>query len=432
MLAFTAFVSIASGILFGLIPALRASNPDLSSALKGEQAGSGPGRALSFRNFLVVGQVAASLALLVSAGVLLRSLQVAQGIDPGFDPEGIVTVELDLTQGAYSAIEGRQFFDQLAARVAEAPDVESVALAIDLPLDGSRWLNTIVPEGFELEADEQIIAGENRVSANYFEVLRTPMVQGRTFTDAEIAAGALVVVVNEALADRFWPDGALGRRLRIEGGEAAQIIGVVHNAKYSNLGESPAPIHFWRPYESGYTSVIQLVARARTDSRALIPTIRRLVREADANLPVLEPRLMTDVVAWSSEDKRVVSTMLSIIGGVSLLLAVVGIYGVVSFLVSRRTHEVGLRVALGARRADVVGMVLRQGMRLVLVGVAVGLLMAFGIAQLLAATFPGIELLDPAAPALATGILAAAATLATLVPALRASRVNPMVALRSD
>jgi len=432
VLAFSAGLSIATGVFFGLIPALRASNPDLSSVLKGEQVAGGPGRALSFRNVLVVGQVAASLALLVSAGVLLRSLQVAQSIDPGFEPEGVLTVQLDLSQGTYSEVEGRQFFDQLAARVAEAPDVEAVALAVDLPLDGSRWLSSIVPEGIELAADEQILAEANRVSANYFDVLRTPVVRGRTFRASDLAAGVPVVVINEALAQRFWPDGAVGRRLRIDEGEFAEVIGVVRNAKYSNLGESPAPIHIWQPYENSYTAAMHFVVRARADARGLIPTIRRLVREADADLPMLEPRLMSDVMAWSSGDQRIASTMLSIIGAVSLLLAVIGIYGVVSFLVSRRTHEVGLRVALGARRGDVIGMVVGQGMRLVLVGVVVGLLVAFGIAQLLAATFPGVELLDPVAPLLATAVLGAAAALATLVPALRASRVDPMVALRAQ
>jgi len=431
VLAFTAFVSVSTGILFGLIPALRASSPDLSSTLKGNRGANGRSRALSFRNVLVVGQVAASLALLVSAGVLLRSLQVAQGIDPGFDPEGVLSVQLDLTQGSYGEAEGRQFFEQLAARVAEAPDVEAVALAVDLPLDGSRWLNTVVPEGMELEAGEEILADENRVSPNYFDLMRTPILSGRTFSRAEVAARLPVVVVNEALAQRFWPDGALGRRLRI-GELDTQVIGVVRNAKYTSLAESPAPLHYWVPYGGEYVSVVNMVVRARGDARALVPTVRRLVREADANLPVLEPRLMSDVVAWSSEDQRVVSALLAIIGLVSLLLAVVGIYGVVSFIVSRRTHEVGLRVALGARRVDVVTMVVVQGMRVVMVGAALGLLVALGIAQLLAATFPGIELLDPTAPLFATLLLTSAAALATLIPALRASRVDPMVALRAE
>jgi len=429
---FAAFVSIATGVLFGLIPALRASSPDLSSALKGEQSAFGRNRALSFRNLLVVGQVAASLALLVSAAVLVRSVQVAQATDPGFDPEGVVAVNIDLTQGTYSDDEGRQFFRELTSRIAAAPGVESVAMAVDLPLDGSRWLNEIIPEGIELSEGERILVDENRVSGNYFELLRTPILRGRTFTDVDSGGSTPVVVINEALAERFWPDGAIGEMLDLGDGGTFQIVGVVGNAKYGRLAESPPVPHVWRPNTQTYSPSTYVVVRARTDPRAVIPVVRQLVREMDPNLPVLEPRLMTDLVAWAGEDQRVVSILLSIVGMIALTLAVVGIYGVVSFLVSQRTHEVGLRVALGARRADVIGMVVGQGMRLVAVGIAVGLLMGFGIAQLLAASFPGIELSDPVAPGLATLILAAAAVLATLVPALRASRVDPMVALRAD
>jgi predicted permease len=432
VVAFTAVVSIATGVLFGLVPALRASRPDLSMALKGEPERVGRGRGVTLRNLLVVSQVAASLALLVSAGVLLRGLQVMQGVDPGFDPEGVLAVRLDLTQRSYGEVEAREFFEQLAARVAGAPDVAAVALAVDLPLDGTRWGSDILPEGVELAGEERILADENRVSAAYFELMRMPLVRGRTFSDGEIAQAAAVVIVNESLQARFWPDGAIGRRMKIGDGRTVQIIGVVRDAAYNHLAESPTPLHFWQPFTVGRVADMALVVRGRGDVRSLVPVVRRLVREADPELPVLEPQLMNDVVAWSSGDQRVVSTVLAVVGAVSLLLVLLGIYGVVSFLVSRRTHEVGLRVALGAQRRDVIGMVVAEGMRLVAVGVVVGLLLAFGMAQLLAAAFPGIGVLDPMAPLLATLLLAAAAALAALLPAMRASRVDPMVALRAE
>jgi putative ABC transport system permease protein len=220
--------------------------------------------------------------------------------------------------------------------------------------------------------------------------------------------------------------------MKIGDGRTVQIIGVVRDAAYNHLAESPTPLHFWQPFTVGRVADMALVVRGRGDVRSLVPVVRRLVREADPELPVLEPQLMNDVVAWSSGDQRVVSTVLAVVGAVSLLLVLLGIYGVVSFLVSRRTHEVGLRVALGAQRRDVIGMVVAEGMRLVAVGVVVGLLLAFGMAQLLAAAFPGIGVLDPMAPLLATLLLAAAAALAALLPAMRASRVDPMVALRAE
>jgi len=325
-------------------------------------------------------------------------------------------------------IEGRQFFEQLAGQVAVEPDVESVALAIDLPLDGSIWLNMVVPEGVELPETGHFLAHENRVSVDYFDVMRMPVLRGRGFTETDANDA---VVVNEAFEQRFWPEGALGKRVDIEG-QPARVVGVVRNAKYRNLGEAPTPIHFWRPWEAGYTPAANLIVRARSEPSELVATLRRLVREADPDLPVLEPRLLSEVVGSSSEEQRAASALLALIGAVSLSLAVVGIYGVLSFVVSRRTGEVGLRVALGAKPRDVVRLVLAQGMRMVLVGVAVGLILAFAIAQILAATFPGVEALDPLAPAAAVLLLVGCAAAATLVPALRASRVDPMVALRAE
>jgi len=226
-------------------------------------------------------------------------------------------VNIDLTQGSYSEDEGKQFFRELTARVAAAPGVESVAMAVDLPLDGSRWLNRIVPEGVELGEDEEIIVDENRVSGNYFELLRTPILSGRTFTDGDVIGATPVVVVNETLAQRFWPQGAIGGTLALGDGGTVEIVGVVSNAKYGRLVESPPLPHLWRPNTQTYSPSTYLVVRARTDASAVIPVVRQLVREIDPNLPVLEPRLMTDLVAWSGEDQRVVSILLSIVGSAS-------------------------------------------------------------------------------------------------------------------
>jgi len=432
VLAFTAAVSIVTGVVFGLVPALRASSPTLTPALKGERAAIGRARALSFRNLLVAGQVAASLALLISAAALLRSVQAMRSIDPGFEPQGVVTVRLDLAQRQYAQIAAQEFFEGLAQRLARLGEVESVALATDLPLDGSVWMTTIVPEGVELPADGHFVVHENRVSPQYFALMRMPILRGRGFSAADLGGGPPVVLVNEAFEQRFWPDGAIGKRVTIGDDEAAEVIGVVRNASYRSVGESPTPLHLWRPWQRDATAATHVLLRARNDPRALIDPLRRLVREADPDLPVLEPRLMTDVVGASSEEQRVASMLLSLISIVALSLSVVGIYGVLSFVVSRRTGEVGLRVALGAQRADVVRMVFVQGMRVVLAGAAVGLVLAFGIVQVLAAGFAGVEALDPVAPAAAVLLLVSSAALATLIPALRASRVDPMEALRAE
>ncbi|MGD8330646.1 MAG: ABC transporter permease [Acidobacteriota bacterium] len=432
VLAFTGALSIVTGIVFGLVPALRASSPALTPALKGGRTATGRGRALSFRNVLVAGQVAASLALLISAAVLLRSVQAMRSIDPGFEPQGVATVLLDLAQREYGQVAAQEFFEGLTERLARLGDVESVALATDLPLDGSVWMTTIVPEGVELPADGHFVVHENRVSPEYFDLMRMPILRGRGFVGADLAGGPSVVLVNEAFEQRFWPEGAIGKRLTIGEDEAAEVVGVVRNASYRSLGESPTPLHLWRPWQRDPTVATHVLLRARRDPRDLIDPLRRLVREADPELPLLAPRLMTDVVGASSEEQRVASMLLSLISVVALSLSVVGIYGVLSFVVSRRTGEVGLRVALGAQRSDVVRMVFTQGMRVVFAGVVVGLVLAFGIVQVLAAGFAGVEALDPVAPAASVLLLGSSAALATLVPALRASRIDPMAALRAE
>jgi len=432
VLAFTAFVSVATGILFGLIPALRSSRPDLTSVLSGARTVVGGGRLWSFRNVLVIGQIAASLALLVSASVVVRSLQQGQSTDPGFEPDRLVTAALDMGQRSYSEPEAEQFFVELVARLRARQDVEAAALAIDLPLDGSRWLAAILPEGVEIEPEaDEILVGENRVSASYFATMQMPILAGRPFAVTDVEGSAPVVIVNEALVDAYWPEGALGKRLRVGESTWAEIVGVVGNAKYGQLSEAPTP-HLWVPAAQSFSSRMHVVVRARSDARAIIPAIRETVREMEPQLPMLEPRLMTDVVSESAGDQRVVSILLTSVGAVSLLLAVIGIYGVVSFVVQQRTHEVGVRVALGAERKDVLLLVLMQGVRLLAAGVVIGLVGAFGIAQLLGATFPGIDVLDPLVPSIGTAILALATLAATLVPALRASRVDPMEALRCD
>lgn len=430
VLAFTALVSLLTGIVFGLIPALRASRPDLSVALKSE-----PGAGVSqlgsrYRNVLVVAQVTASLALLVSAASLVRSLQSMQHIDPGFDAGGVLTVEFDVSQGSHADADGGLFFEQLAERLRSAPGVEVVALAVDLPLDGtSRW-HTVTPLGIP-DTERFILAQENQVSPDYFAALGMQLVRGRGLTDSESPA-APVVVINEAFERAYWPEGALGELIRITGDEPAQVVGVVRDAKYDSLGESSTPIRMWRPWDGDDAAASHLVVRAESDedARLLLPVLRRLVAEADAELPFLEPRLLRDIVDASGQEQRVASAMLVVIGTVSLALALVGLYGVLSFVFGRRRREIGVRVALGARRADVVGMVLYEGMRLVAIGVIAGLTLAFGITQLLAAAFPGVQPLDPVGPLAAVGLLAVAAALAALVPALSASRVDAMEALR--
>jgi predicted permease len=432
VLAFVAVVSMATGILFGLIPSLQASRPDLTVALKDERTSIGHIRGLSFRNVLVVGQISASLVLLVSAAVVVRGLQRAQSIDLGFEPEGVMAVEFNLTQGGYSQVQGENFLDDLVARLEATPSVAAVSLTSVLPFSGMRWGGSIVPEGTVVEPNNLIVAFEGRVDEDYFGLLRMPLLDGRPFTALDVQGSMPVVVVNATLAHRFWRDAtAVGRRLQLDSGEWAEVVGVVRDAKYGNASEDPT-LHYWRPLAQAYRPTQHLLVRARGDVRDVIPTVRELVSEMAPGLPFLEPRLMSAVINESNFDKQMTSAALAAGGVVALVLAVVGIYGVLTFVVSLRTHEVGVRIALGANPGDVVRMVLGEGVRLIGIGLAIGLLMAFGIVRLLASSMHGIDVMDPIAPGAGVAVLSAAALIATLVPALRASRVDPVEALRQE
>jgi predicted permease len=432
VLAFAAIVSITTGVLFGLIPSLQASRPDLTTALKDERTSIGRVRGLSFRNVLVVGQISVSLVLLVSAAVVLRSLQRAQSIELGFEPEGVVAMELNLTHGGYSQDQGERFLDDLVARLEITPSVAAVSLTSVLPFGGRRWGGYVVPEGVVVDPDNPIVAYEGRVDEGYFGLLRMPLLDGRPFTALDVQGSMPVVVVNATLARRFWPEeAAVGKRLQFEDGTWAEIVGVVRDAKYGNASEEPS-LHYWQPLAQAYRPTQHLLIRGGGDVRDVISTVRGVVSEMAPNVPFLEPRLMEDVVSQSNFDKQMTSAALAATGIVALVLAVVGIYGVLTFVVSLRTHEVGVRIALGANPGDVVRMVLGQGGRLIGIGLAIGLLVAMGVVRLLASSMHGIEMTDPIAPGVGVVVLGVAATIATLVPALRASRVDPVEALRRE
>jgi len=429
--AFTAIVSVFTGALFGLIPALQASSPDLTSALKGERTVFRRSRGVSFRNFLVVTQVAASLILLVSAGVVLRGLQQSRSLDLGFEPEGIVAVQIDLRQGAYSEDQGRRFFEDLLTRLSASSQIEAADLTVSLPFGNSRWMANVVPEGTERTPETEMLTDESMVTPGYFDLLGMPILRGQTFEPGDVDGAREVAVINETLADKLWPEeSAIGKRF-YRGSKTIEVIGVLQNARYGPPQGEPTR-HMWVPFAQSYQESMFLMVKARGDAGAVIPTIRQVVSELDPELPVLEPRLMTTVISQSAGDAQLISALMAGAGLVTLFLAVTGLYGVISFIVSQRTHEVGVRIALGADRAEVVRMILLQGLRMTGVGIVVGLLAALGLAHVLAAMIAAVNPMDPVAPLIGAAILLAAAILATLIPALRASRVDPMVALRHE
>jgi predicted permease len=445
VLGFTLALSALTGLLFGLAPALQASRPDLVPALKDETVSLGRGRRFSLRGLLVVAQVALSLVLLVGAGLFLRSVRQARAIDPGFDAERLLVAQLNINLLRYTRAQGREFYRQVVERVGALPGVESVSLSRNVALTGSSSIRGLMIEG-QPAPDNDLrseggrggggdgTVGVNVVGPNYFETFGVPVVRGRDFgaSDAEESPG--VVVVNEAFAARhFAGQDPLGKRLSFNGarGPWREIVGVARDSKYYTLGEARTPF-VYLPLAQNHETGMALVVRAAGEPAALAGAVRREVQSLEKNLPLTDARPMTEVLGAALYAARTGAALVTGFGLLALLLAAVGLYGVMAYSVARRTREVGIRMALGARRADVLRLVLREALLMVACGVGLGLAGAWAASRLLAGFLYGVSTTDPLTFLGTTAVLVAAALLACLVPARRATKVDPMVALRYE
>ncbi|MFL6207315.1 MAG: ABC transporter permease [Pyrinomonadaceae bacterium] len=453
VLAFTLLLSVLTGLIFGLAPALQASKPDLVSALKDETAML-PGasgsvtRRFSLRNLLVVAQVALSLVLLISAGLFLRSLQQAQRIDPGFNPEHVLTMPLNINLLRYTKPQGQEFYRQVLERVAALPGVQSATLTRTPPLSGASRQSSVTLMGQDANArgrnsessgggSEEIrnnVTLASSVALNYFQTLSIPLLRGRDFDahDAEGAPG--VVIINETFAKRYFPNqDPLGQRVSLSGtqGPWLEVVGLARDSKYITLGETPAPFAY-QPLAQRHESGMSLLVRTSGDPASYLPAVRGAVHGVERNLPLTNARTMPDMLSTSLFPARMGAVLLGVFGLLALLLAAVGLYGVMSYSVSRRTREIGIRMALGAQRADVLRLVLRESMTLVAAGMLLGMIAAFAATRLLAGFLYGVSPTDPAAFIGIAVLLAVVALVASLVPARRAAKVDPMVAFRYE
>jgi putative ABC transport system permease protein len=419
--------TLLTALLFGLAPALQASRVDLVAALK-NQAAAGPGRS-RLRGLFVAGQVALSVALLAGAGLLVRTLHRARSLDPGFDPEGVQTARLDLSLLGPDEAHGRAFYRQLVEAVQAAPAVEAVSLTRSVPLRGTGTLVTSVQ--VEGRAGDPVAVGFNVVAPRYFETLRLPLVAGRDFRATDGPEAPRVAIVNQAFARHFWPnEDAVGRRLR-RGDAAIEVVGVARDSAYSRPGEAPES-HLYLPHAQSFSPRMTLLARARGDLAPVAAHIRAEVARLEKDLPVVESTPLTEAVAFALFPQRMLAVVAGALGGLGLVLAGTGLYGVVAYSVSRRTREMGIRVALGARAHDLVAMVLREGLALALMGLLPGLLLAVAAGRLLSSMLHGLSPADPVALGAVAALLAAVAGVASYLPARRAARVDPMVALRYE
>ena len=433
VLTFTLVLSVATGILFSLSPALQSSKPQLVSSLKEEGSMAGFRRS-RLRNALVIAQVSLSLVLLISAGLIVRGLQAAQKVRPGFNPQNVVALTFSVVLQGYDEVRGRAFYNQVLEKTGALPQVERVAMVDNLPLGLNYNSSGVYIEGAEFTSVSNLpLVVPYSTGPGYFDVMNIPL-RGRDFRMDENKVEMRVAIVNETFARRFYPaQDPIGKRFNFRGPDNPwwEIVGVVPDGKYNSLGENPKAAVF-TPFLRDFEAAVTLVARTRGDPRATLGAMQAEIRKLDSELPIYSAKTLTEHMGTSLFPARMAAMTLGSFGLLALVLAAVGIYGVMSHVVAGRTREIGLRMALGAQRLDVQKLILRQGMWLAGIGAVIGLVVAFGGAQLLKNFLYGVSASDPVTFTAIALMLLGIALLACWIPARRATRVDPMVALRAE
>jgi predicted permease len=437
VLAFTLLVALVTGVLCGLAPAIHASRADLVPALKDEAASLGRGyRRLGIRNILVVIQVTVSTLLLIGAGLFIRSLAGAASIDPGFAlRRGVVVTMMPRLGGRCTAAEEQVFLGRLLERVQALPGVDSATLAEFLPLGLAASTREVYIDGAELSEGMEAPNVDNvAIGPDYFRTMGIDLIRGRAVTVHDVRGAPPVAIVNQSAAQRFWPGAdPIGKHLRFsdaEDAEVYEVIGLARDGKYRTLGESPRPyIYTSQAQQESFILTLIVAAGAEVETRALV---RRLLDDMDQNLPIIEIKTMSEHLEIMLFLPRMGAALLAGMGLLGLILAAVGIYSVVACAVARRTHEVGVRMALGAGRAGVLRMLLREGMNLVVVGAGLGIILALVVTRVLAGVLYGVSSYDPATYVAVPIFMLAVALLANFVPARRATTIDPMQALRYE
>ena len=435
---YVAGVALAAGVLAGLVPAVRVLRADLNSVLReGGRGLIGESGRHWLRNGLVIAQVAGSLIVLVAAGLFTRSLTRAESIDLGFNPHNVLNLGFDPELQGYDQARAEAFFRELLDRARALPSVQSASLAFSVPLgiynDGAK----VYPEGQTLPPSERVSgAGFNRVSPGYFATLGMHILEGRAFTDADTTASLPVAVVNQTMAARLWPKrDPIGQRFSYKSpsGPYVTVVGLMRDAKTTGLLDAPG-MYFYVPQTQNYRSIHVLQVRTSVPPESLAAPVTGLVRTLDPNMPTYEVMTMDQAMQGANGYFlfKMGAAFTGVLGALGLLLAVVGVYGVVSFTAGRRRHEIGIRMALGAQRGSVFGLVIRQAAALVCAGVGIGIVAALACTRILGGFLVGVSSYDPLTYAGVAALLLAAALLACYIPARRAMKVDPMVALRYE
>ena len=438
VLLFSLAVSVAAGVIFGFAPALQATRPNLVGALK-DTAAQGGSVKTKLRSVLVVAQISISLVVLIAAGLVVRTLQQLQTMNPGFDTRNALTMSFDLGLQGYDEARGQQFYKQLTERLHALPGVESAAVMSYIPLSINYNSNQIFVEGRPAERGENAPAAMTASAGPaYFKTMGTPVLQGREFTDADQAKTEPVAVVNEYFVRELMPEvqtpaEAVGKRFsfRSPSGPWVQIVGVAKGGKYFNIAEDPRPF-VWTPLAQDYSSSGIIVVRTKGNPEGLFGAVRGQVQSLDPNLPLYDVKTLTEHMKLALFPAKVAATVLGVFGLVALMLAAIGVYGITSYAVAQRTHEIGVRLALGAQLGDVLKLVLGHGLKLTIIGAALGLFSAFLVTRAITSVLYGVSATDPLTFGFVSVLLIGVALVASYVPARRATKVEPLIALRNE
>ncbi len=454
VLGFTLGVSFLTGILFGLIPAIQAGEVDVHETLK--ETGRGMTGRHWLRSSLVVGQVATTLVLLIGAGLMVRSFYLLQKVNPGFSYEHLTSFSVSLPQRKYATPEAQaSFYDRLLENIRALPGVESTAAASGLPLGNNGWQMGFAVDGQPRPPRDQTPLMETcLVTPDYFRAMNIPLLRGRVFndhddrsilngrdlsklTENQKATAALhTIVIDEEFARRYWPnEDAVGKRIMFgdeSNPQKLEVVGVVGRVKMESLNQNSDRVQVYLPFAQMPNSGMTVIVKGTSDPSQLIGSVRAAVKEIDFDQPIYNPRTMNEIRAESVAPERLNLTLLSLFGGIALVLAIVGIYGVMSYSVTQRTHEIGIRMAIGARPRDVFAMILGHGLKLTLAGIVIGLLAAFGLTRLMETMLFGVAPTDVMTFTAISVLLITVALLACYLPGRRATKVEPTISLRYE
>jgi predicted permease len=437
VLAFTSVVAVLTGILFGMAPALRSSKLNLSEALKEGARNLAGGRHEKLRKLLVISELALCLVLLISAGLLIRSFMSVERVNPGFNAQNVLGMRLSVAGTSYKGDRREIFYRELLERVRHLPGVTSAAIADNLPLSGGIGWGGISIEGYQPIAGQEMIQSDARVAGvGYFETMMIPLIKGRLFDEHDTEKSSKVIIIDEKMARNYWPNSnPLGGRIKFGSGESENpwltVVGVVGAVKQYDL-ESESRVTMYFPSTQALGGTMYLVARTNIEPSPLVASITSEVRSLDPNIPIFDVKTMDQRLSESLARRRFAMLALGVFAGFALLLAIVGIYGLISYSVAQRTSELGIRLALGARQIDVLRLVLSGGFKLALIGIAVGVVLSFAVTRFLSSLLFGVRATDLFTFGALSILLIIVSLIACYLPARRATKVDPLVALRYE